>query len=175
MKKFLLLFVAGYFLSVTVEAQQLTRIAVVDLPRVYTAFMSESRAVRDFEERSAKVQADIDRMTAEINAVKINQANALAQGNTAQALRYEAEANSKTDVLKEYYRTKTAELESIRKSLSQSGTFLDQVYDEIRYVAESEGYSMVINLKENNGILWYSPTVDLTDKLIKSLMDKSRR
>ncbi len=68
MKKFLLLFVAGYFLSVTVEAQQLTRIAIVDLPRVYTAFMAESRAVRDFEERSARVQADIDRMTAEIQA-----------------------------------------------------------------------------------------------------------
>jgi outer membrane protein len=175
MKKFFLLFIAGYFLSVTVEAQQLTRIAVVDLPRVYTAFMAESRAVRDFEERSARVQADIDRMTAEIQALNVNKVNAQNQGNTAQALRYEAEANSRTDILKEYYRTKTAELESIRKSLTQSGAFLDQVYDEIRYVAESEGFSIVLNLSENTGVLWYNQTVDLTDKLIKSLMDKARR
>ena len=175
MKKFLLLFIAGYFLSVTVQAQQLTRFAVVDLPRVYTAFMAESRAVRDFEERSAKVQADIDRMTAEIQTLNVNKVNAQTQGNTEQALRYEAEAIRRSDILKEYYRTKTAELESIRKSLTQSGTFLDQVYDEIRFVAESEGYSMVLNIKENAGILWYSPTVDITDKLIKSLMDKARR
>jgi len=175
MKKFLLLFITGCFLGITVHAQQLTRFAVVDLPRVYTAFMAESRAVRDFEERSAKVQADIDRMTAEIQTLNVNKVNAQTQGNTEQALRYEAEAIRRSDILKEYYRTKTAELESIRKSLTQSGTFLDQVYDEIRFVAESEGYSMVLNIKENAGILWYSPTVDITDKLIKSLMDKARR
>jgi outer membrane protein len=34
---------------------------------------------------------------------------------------------------------------------------------------------MVLNLKENTGILWYNPTVDITDKLIKSLMDKAGR
>jgi outer membrane protein len=175
MKKFLLLFIAGFFFCIGAEAQQLTRLAVVDLSKVYLAFMRDSRAVRDFEERSAKVQADIDRMTAEIQAVKVNQANALAQGNTAQALRYEADAISKSDILKEYYKTKTAELESIRNSLTQSGTFLDQVYDEIRYVAESEGYSIVLNLKENTGIVWYNQTVDITDKVIKSLTDKARR
>ena len=174
MKKFLMLFVIGFLFSIGAGVQQLTRIAVVDLSRVYIAFMRDSRAVRDFEERSAKVQAEIDRMTAEIQAVKVNQANAQAQGNTEQALRYEADANRRTDILKEYYRTKTAELESIKNSLTQSGTFLDQVYDEIRYVAESEGYSIVLNLKENTGILWYNQTEDLTDKLIKSLMDKAR-
>jgi len=175
MKKFLVLFIVGLFFCIEAEAQQLTRFAVVDLPRVYTAFMSESRAVRDFEDRSAKVQADIDRMTAEIQAINVNKVNAQAQGNTEQALRYEAEAIRRSDILKEYYKTKTAELESIRKSLTQSGAFLEQVYDEIRFVAESEGYSMVLNLKENNGILWYNQTVDITDKLIKNLMDKARR
>jgi outer membrane protein len=175
MKKFLMLFIFGIFLCLTAEAQQLTRFAVVDLPRVYTNFMRESRAVRDFEERSARVQADIDRMTAEIQNLKVNQVNAQAQGNMEQALRYEAEITRRSDFLKEYYKTKTAELDSIKNSLTQSGAFLEQVYDEIRYVAESEGYSMVLNLKENTGILWYNQTVDITDKLIKNLMDKARR
>jgi len=175
MKKFFLFFMAVFFLSLTAEAQQLTRFAVVDLPRVYTAFMSESRAVKDFEERSARVQAEIDRMTADINNLKVNQVNAQAQGNIEQALRYEAEITRRSDLLKEYYKTKTVELDSIKRSLTQSGAFLEQVYDEIRYVAESEGYSMVLNLKENTGILWYNPTVDITDKIIKNLTDKARR
>ena len=37
----------------SLHAQQLTRFAVVDLPKVYAAFFRDSRAVRDFEDRSA--------------------------------------------------------------------------------------------------------------------------
>ena len=156
-------------------AQQITRFAVVDLPKVYVAFFRESRAVRDFEERSARVQSEIDRMTAEIQNLKISQVNAQAQGNQEQALRLETDINRRSDFLKEYYKTKTAELDTLKNRLTQSGAFLEQVYDELRFIAESEGYSMVLNLKENTGILWYSPTVDITDKLIQNLMTKAGR
>ena len=175
MKKCLLLIFIIFGLGFVLEAQQLTRFAVVDLPKVYMAFFRESRAVRDFEERSARVQADIDRMTAEINTLKVNQVNAQAQGNMEQALRLETDINRRSEFLKDYYKTKTAELETIKNRLTQSGAFLEQVYDEIRFIAESEGYSMVLNLKDNTGILWYSPSVDITDKLIQSLMSKSGR
>jgi len=175
MKKILLLFLICFGIGLKAEAQQLTRFAVVDLPKVYVAFFRESRAVRDFEERSSRVQSEIDRMTAEIQNLRINMVNAQAQGNHEQALRIENDINRRSDFLKEYYKTKTAELENIKSRLTQSGSFLEQVYDEIRFIAESEGYSMVLNLKENTGILWYSPTVDITDKLIKNLVDKSGR
>ncbi|MDR1802173.1 MAG: OmpH family outer membrane protein [Treponema sp.] len=175
MKKFLLLFPVCFGLGMIAEAQQLTRFAVMDLPRVYMAFFSESRAVRDFEDQSARVQAEIDRMTREIETLRVSRANALAQGNNEQALRVEAEINRRTDYLREYYRTMTEELERIKNGLTQSEAFLAQVYDEIRYVAESEGYTMVLNMRENNGILWYSPAVDITDKIIQSLRNKAGR
>ena len=175
MKKIILLFLICFGLGLRAEAQQLTRFAVVDLPKVYVAFFRESRAVRDFEERSARVQSEIDRMTNEIQNLRISQVNAQAQGNQEQALRIEADINRRSDFLKEYYRTKTAELETLKNRLARSSSFQEQVYDEIRFIAESEGYSMVLNLKENTGILWYSPTVDITDKLIANLRDKSGR
>jgi outer membrane protein len=156
-------------------AQQLTRFAVVDLPKVYSAFFRDSRAVREFEERSARVQNEIDRMTKEIQELKSKHADLVLAGDQTQSLRLENEINRKSDFLREYYTTKTAELDEQRKKLSQSGSFLEQVYGEIRFIAESEGYSMVLNLKENKDILWYSPTVDITDKLIQNLLDKSRR
>jgi outer membrane protein len=158
-----------------VRAQQLTRFAVVDLPRVYTAFFRDSRAVREFEEKSARIQSDIDRMSAEIQDLKSRQADATLRGDQSETSRLENEIYRKSEFLKDYYRVKTAELEDQKNRLTQSSTFLDQVYDEIRYIAESEGYSMVLNLKENKGILWYSPTVDITDKLIQNLLDKARR
>jgi len=174
MKKFIFLLIC-FGLGLTVQAQQITRFAVVDLSKVYVAFFRESRAVRDFEERSARVQSEIDRMTADIQNLRANLVNAQAQDDQQQAMRLEAEVNRKSDFLKEYYKTQTAQLEFQKNRLTQSGAFLDQVYDEIRFIAESEGYSMVLNLKENTGILWYSPTVDITDKLIKNLMDKAGR
>lgn len=166
---------AGLFGGAVLEAQQLTRFAVVDLPKVYVAFFRESRALREFEERSARVQAEIDRMTAEIQTLKSRQADAVVKEEEDQALRLENEIYRKSEFLREYYRLKTAELEDQKKKLTQSGSFREQVFDEIRYIAESEGYSMVLNLKDNASILWYSPTVDITDKLIQNLQDKAKR
>jgi len=175
MKKAVLFAVCVCCFSGSVFAQQLTRFAVVDLTKVYSAFFRDSRAVREFEERSSRIQSEIDRMTREIQELRSRYADMVLEGDQSQALRLENEINRKSDFLKEYYATKTAELEDQRKKLSQSGSFLEQIYSEIRFIAESEGYSMVLNLKENKDILWYSPTVDITDKLIQNLLDKSRR
>ncbi|MDR2398572.1 MAG: OmpH family outer membrane protein [Spirochaetaceae bacterium] len=157
------------------NAQQLTRFAVVDLSQVYMAFFRDSRSVREWEERSALVQTEIDRMSREIQDLKNSQVSAENRGDREQALRFEHEAYRKSEYLKEYYKIKTAELEDQKSKLTQSGSFLNQVNNEIRLIAESEGYSMVLTLKENTGILWYSPTVDITDKLIQSLRSKAGR
>jgi outer membrane protein len=114
-------------------------------------------------------------MTAEIQDLKSKQADAVLKEEQEQGVRLENEIYRKSEFLKEYYRLKTAELEDQKKKLTQSGSFREQVFDEIRYIAESEGYSMVLNLKDNNGILWFSPTVDITDKLIQNLQDKAKR
>jgi outer membrane protein len=173
MKKIMLLLVFGV-LGTLAGAQQLTRFAVVDLPRVYTSFFRDSRAVREFEERSARVQADIDKYTLEIQQLKSRQASAQVEGRDADALQLDGEIYRKSEYLRNYYETKTAELEDQRKRLSQSDSFLEQVYNELQLIAESEGYTMVLNLKGTNAILWYSPTVDITAKVIESLRAKAR-
>ncbi|MCL2832853.1 MAG: OmpH family outer membrane protein [Treponema sp.] len=174
-KKFFIILIIFLGIGFSASGQQLTRFAVVDLPRVYVSFFRESRAVRDFEEQSAKVQSDIDKMTAEIQTLKNQQITADFQGDQTLSLQLDSEINRKTEYLKEYYKLKTQELETKKNNLASSNSFLEQVYDEIRFIAESEGYSMVLNLKENTGILWYSPTVDITDKLIQNLMAKNQR
>ena len=174
LKKFFLALGLFSLCSGWANAQQLTRFAVVDLSRVYSIFFRESRAVREFEERSARVQSDIDRMTADIQSMRANQISAEFQGNRALAQRLESEINQRTEQLREYHQLRTAELELQRSRLAQSDTFLEEVYDMIRSVAEREGYSMVLNLRDNTGILWFSPTVDITDMVIDNLM-RSRR
>jgi outer membrane protein len=157
------------------NAQQLTRFAIVDLPKVYIAFFRDSRPVREFEERSARVQSEVDRRTREITELRGRYSEAVLRGDQAEANRLEGQVYRLSEALGDYYKTQTAILEDQRKRLMQSGSFLDQVYDEIRYIAESEGYSIVLNLADNKGIIWYSPTVDVTDRLIQNLRTKSGR
>jgi len=172
LKKVLLLLLLN--VSCFLYAQQLTRFAVVDMPKVYTAFFRDSRAVRQFEERSARVQSDIDKITKEIQDLKSRQLDASGRGDQSEALRLENQVYRRSEYLRDYYTTKTAELEDQKRRLMQSGSFLEQVYDEIRYIAESEGYSMVLDLKDAKGIIWYSANVDITDKLIQNLLTKAR-
>lgn len=175
MKRFAVAAAFAALCAVPALSQQLTRFAVIDLPRVFTTFYRDSKAVRDWEERSARVQADIDRMTAELQNLQRVKLEAEAAGDAERTLRTDAEITKKTEFLREYYRVKTAELEDQKKKLSQSTAFLQQVHDEIKIIAESEGYSAVLNLKESAGILWYSPTVDITDAVIQSLLTKAGR
>jgi len=157
-----------------IYSQSITRFALVDLPKVYTAFFRDSKAVREFEERSTKVQSEIDKITREIQDMRSKHADAVLANNQNEALRLENQIYRRSEFLKDYYQTKTAELDDQRSRLMQSGSFLDQVYDEIRYIAESEGYTMVLNMKNNPSIVWYSPTIDITEKLISNLQTRNR-
>jgi outer membrane protein len=175
MKRFFLTALIAAACVAPAAAQQLTRIAVVDLQRVFTTFYRDSKAVRDFEERSARVQSEIDRMTAEVQGLQRDKVEAERAKDSERVLRLESDIYKKTSFLQEYFRVKTAELEDQKKKLSQSTAFFQQVNDEIGLVAEKEGYSVVLNLRESTGILWFSHTVDITDLVIESLNTKAGR
>ncbi|MCL2265789.1 MAG: OmpH family outer membrane protein [Treponema sp.] len=170
---FLLLNAACF--GILYSQSHITRIAVVDLPRVYTEFFSESKAVRDFEAKTATVQREIDRMQKEIQDLKTRQADAIQRDNQNEITRLESEIARRTENLRVYYQSRTAELEDQRKKLMQSGEFLNQVHNEIRFIAESEGYTNVFDLKNTQGMIWFSPSVDITEKLIQSLRAKARQ
>jgi outer membrane protein len=147
----------------------------VDLSKVYTAYFRESTAVRQFEERSQRVQNEVNRQTAAITELRSQKAAADLAQNQVESSRLEAQIYRQSEALKEYYQTQMTILEDQRRNLMQSGSFLDQIYEEIRFLAESEGCSMVFNLKDTPGIVWYSATVDLTDRLIQNLQTRTRR
>jgi outer membrane protein len=166
---FLFLLCAG-----VVYGQQVPRIAVVDLSRVYIEFFPESRAVREFAERSARVQSDIDRQTMEIQVLRSRHADAIMQDNQAEMIRLETEINRRTENLRNFVQARAAELENERRNLMQSPSFWNEVNDEIRLVAESGGFSHVFNITDTPGLIWWHSTFDITDRLIQGLRNRSR-
>jgi outer membrane protein len=163
-------FLAGLLLSVLpLGAQQITRFAVVDLAKVWSEFQNDSRQIREWETASARVQAEVDKRTAELQDLAGRKAEAELSGDGAKANSLEAELNKKTEALKVYYETETKKLEDRKTRFSGQSDFVSKVYNELRIVAESEGYSMVLNIRDNKDILWYSQAIDITAKVIANL------
>lgn len=152
-----------------VSAQQITRFAVVDTSRLYTTFYRDSRSVRDYEAKQTQYQAEIKRMSDEIKNLRQQKVDADAVNDQSRVTRLESDITAKTNFLLEYSKAKNTELDTLKKKLTTDDEFYSTLYDVIKKIAESDGYSIVLSLQENNSIIWYSPTVDITDKVIKNM------
>ena len=146
------------FCSEVFAQQQITKFAVVDTARVYQAYYKNSTAVRNYERKRQEFQTEIDNVTREIQ----NLHNRKLEFDRKQI-------SDKTAYLTEYTQTKNDELENLKKSLQNNDAFYKKLYSTIQTVAQKGGYSMVMSLQQANAILWYSPSVDLTNEVIREL------
>jgi|GEM_PF-213771 len=156
-----------------VFSQQITRVAVLDMARVLSAFPKDTAALKNFETKKAEVQAEIDKKAAAIKDLQTRKADADAFGDMNQSDLLALELARKTADLKDYVTARQNELDLLAKALSSSASFVQKLGTTIAQVAEAEGYSLVVNLKPQdqsaNIVLWNSPSIDITDKVIQAL------
>ena len=169
LKKYFIFLIFSLVLASGVFAQQITRFGVVDTAKVYQAYFRNSAPIRNYENKKAEFQREITKRTEEIQKLKTQKSDAVSSGNDAQASKLDSDIIKKTDALTEYTNAKNIELESMKNNLQNSDSFYKKLYSVIEKVAENEGYSMILSLQQNNAILWYSSSVDVTDKVISEL------
>ena len=138
-------------------------------PKEIFAMVEEVTGTKFYETKRTEFQAEVDKRTAELKELQQKKVNYEKAGETSAALKLEAEITTKTDFLTEYTRVKQVELESLKSKLADSDSFYDTLYTVIENIAESEGLSLILSLQQANAILWYSPSVDITDKVIDRL------
>lgn len=152
-----------------VSAQQITKFGVVDTSRVYEAYFRDTGPVRNYEKKKADFQKQIDSLTQELKDLQAKRAEALKNKNEATVQRLDSQITKQTEYLKEYTNAKNMELDSLRRSLQSSDSFYQKLYSTLERIAEGGGYSMILSLQDFNSILWYSPSVDVTDEVISAL------
>lgn len=150
-------------------AQQITKFGVVDTSKVYNAYFRNSAPVRNFEKKKQEFQSEINKKTDELRQLQQKKLNYQNAGKSTEALKVEAEITQKKDYLTEYTNAKNLELESMQKALQSSDEFYQKLQDALKKVAESGGYSMILSLQDNEAILWYSSSVDITNQVISEL------
>jgi outer membrane protein len=155
------------------QAQQITRVAVLNMARVLAAFPIDQNSLKNFEAKKAEIQAEINTMTAEVRDLSARKAELEAMGATLTAKHYQNEIDRKTQEVKQYAAQRQNELDILAKVVSANLSFVQRLGSTIALVAETEGYSMVLNLapedKKSDLVLWNSPSVDITDKVIQAL------
>ena len=160
--------------AVMVFGQMISRVAVVDMQRIYNEFARESQAFRDLESRTAIIQAQINQFSSEIWELRARYTNAVAANNAAEVRRLDTEITSKTENLRAFSVERMAEINLEKARLMQSDRFYNQIYDEIRYIGESEGYTHVVDISQMPGLIWFSPQFEITDRLLQSLRTRNR-
>lgn len=169
MKKSIFVLIFACILTSGVFAQQITRFGVVDTSRVYQAYFRNSAPVRNYESKKKEFQNEIDKRTDEIQNLKNQKVEAQAAEDETLVFKLDSEIIKKTDSLTDYTNAKNIELDSLKNNLQNSDSFYKKLYSVIERVAENEGFTMILSLQQANGILWYSQSVDVTDKVIKQL------
>ena len=150
-------------------AQQITKFAVVDTSRVYQAFFRNSSQIRTYEKKKTEFQNEITKVTQEIQNLHTKKLDYESKGDSTNADKIQGQIEKRTEYLTEYTRTKNEELQNLRTNMQKNDDFYKKLYSVLEKVAEAEGYSMVLSLQQNNAILWYSPSVDITDQVISEL------
>ena len=150
-------------------SQQITKFGVVDTAKVYNAYFRNSSAVRNYERKKAEYQEEINKRTEELRTLQQRKLSYEDSGDESNAVRIESQITQKTEYLREYTNAKNIELATMQKSLQDSDSFYRRLYGVLAKVAEAGGYSMILSLQQNNAILWYSPSVDVTDQVISEL------
>lgn len=159
--------------AAVVGAQQLTTVGVVDIDRVYSAFFGESQQVRELERLRQQYQAEIDAQRADLEDLRNRRVDARQSGNSSLESRLTNEIVELERDITDLARRRRNQLQA-RQAELVSDAFVRNLQDAIEFVAESEGYTVVLRV-QSDGLHWWSEEVDISDLVLERLITTSGR
>jgi len=170
-KIFIIAVVFGLISGGFIFATQITKVGIVDISRIYSIYFRESKEVIKLEELRSAYLKEIAKKKEEINLLKSQKLDAEDNNDDEKALQLDKDIFNKEQFLKEYIQIKTQQLRQMAQNLSQSSELIQEIADVIQYVAENNGFSLI--LKKTDQFLYWTPEIDITDKVIKELLRRS--
>jgi outer membrane protein len=157
-------------------SEQLTKIAVVDIIKIYNAFFKESKAVRDLEEFKKQYESELEKMDNQLQEYEKKILEAKKENKPDDQIKLEEERDKLKNLRNETYRVKYKEyvkrFDSIKKSQSQD-LWLELI-GIIEYIALKESYSVVLRI-DDPYVIFYTKDVDITDKVVEEINARHRK
>lgn len=150
-------------------AEKLTMIGVVDLTKIVSDYFKESTAWREIDELTNKVEDTTNEKMNEIRELQGQKIEAENNNNDNLVLRLDDDILKKQQYLQEYHKIMSDRIASKKENLLTSSGFSKEIIETIQFIAENEGFSIVLRKKDPN-ILYYNYEVDITEKVIERLI-----
>jgi len=166
-KTFFLIFVL-LIISFTAGAQQLSKIGMVNFSKIIEDYFAESSAWREIDAMRKQYDDGKDAILEEIDQMRLLRLNARNNGDDRQVLQLDERIYQKQEYLKEYHNIWQNRINAKIESVSTSSSFTAEIYQAVKFVAESNGYSVIMRTRDPD-ILWYSQEVDITNLVLERL------
>lgn len=168
-KRILLTVTIILLISTGLFAEKLTMIGVVDLTKIVSDYFKESTAWREIDELTKRVDESTTAKMNEIRELQEQKIDAENRNNDSLVLRLDDDILKKQKYLQEYHKIMSDRIVSKKENLLTSSGFSKEIIETIKFIAENEGFSIVLRKKDPN-ILYYNYEVDITEKVIGRLI-----
>ena len=167
MRKFILICLIAMTSAVSASAQ---KFALLDMEYILKNIPAYERANEQLNQVSKKWQAEVEALNTEAGTMYKNYQNEVVFLSQEQKkakqdaiMKKEKEAS---DLKRKYF---GPEGELFKKRESLMSPIQDEIYNAVKEVAELRGYQMVIDRASDNGIIFASPRIDISNGVMQKL------
>lgn len=165
MKKYIFLTAALAVMSFAAQAQNYM---VVKSEEIFKSIAAYNKAISDLDELGKQYQKTIDNAFDELEKTYTTYQSQKA--NLTAAVRQQREeqiVNREKAILQQQEKYFGEEGELIKKRTEVIKPIQDKVFNVINKYAETNGFKMVVDASANASLLYYNPSVDKTQEIIK--------
>lgn len=167
MKKFLLV---SLFIGLATFSAQAQKYALVDMEYILKNIPAYERANEQLNQQSKRWQSEIDELTDKAEELYLNYQSESMFLSDQQRIQREEDIltiEKQARELKNTYFGPTGELFKKRESLM--APIQEEIYNAVKEICDSKGYSMVIDRASAVSIIYASPKIDISNDVLTKL------
>lgn len=146
------------------------KFALVDMEYILKNIPAYERASEQLNQVSKKWQAEVDALTEEAQTLYKNYQSEAVFLSTEQNTKKEEEIVAKekeaAELKKKYF---GPEGELFKKRESLMAPIQDEIYNAVKDISDSKGYSLILDRASDTGIIFASPKIDISNEVLTKL------
>ncbi len=169
MKKIISIFLTLFFTVAIYADTKIDKIAIINIQQVIeTVFADKSSFVQGISNEKAKMQENLNKIKDAWMKLEQDKVN---ETDEAKKISYDRKIEELKKQYADYYRSAGYQIEQKIKSIQEP--LFKEIYDVVKKISESQGYSLVLDSKAD-GIFYYSAENDITEKVISYFKNENQ-
>ncbi len=159
--------------TATLQAQEITRVAVLDYQVIFKKFPNQSNEQQRIEQLKTETKSEMERLKEQLLELQKEFTRAQEENKNGQARRLQNEMKKLREYGRKYVESQNQAISSLqeqaRYSVDNNNNHMQQMLaDVIAQVAREQGYSIIMD-KNSKNIIWLDVSIDITEAVVQKL------